>query len=219
MLRQDFAIYQAECRDGHKIDIGLSLLLLMVVMLCASQHFMMDLAAFFLIVFSLHTREMIRAWFVRLLGLELHNIVLSGAGGHTVHESGTVEEEELIAAIGPITNFTLWALAVLALPFFTADGAVFFWLELFAFVNLFVGIATALPMMPMDGGRFLYLYLGRVFGQGTANRVVGGVGLVLSVIWLPVLLLSFLITGMVLIALPSIQEHWDMLKGSDPVKD
>ncbi len=220
MLRQDFTIHQLETRDGLKVEIGASLLLLALVMVQIVHGigpFLHSLAVFVLILLSLHLREMARGWVVRAFGLKLSGIVLSGAGGHTLHERGTDEQEELIAAIGPITSFALWAGTNLMMPI--APEAALIWLQIFAFVNLFIGIFTALPVQPMDGGRFLHLYLTRHFGQRLANRIMGFLGLGLSVFWLPASLLAFLICGMVLIALPSPREHWDMLKGADPVLD
>jgi len=221
MLRQDFAIYRSETRDGLRVEIGASLILLALVMLQVvhgASTFLHSLAIFIIVVFSLHMREMMRAWAVQLQGLTLHGIVLSGAGGYTEHNRGTDEQEELIAIIGPITSFALWALANLAMPF-VGDETALMWLQIFAFVNLFIGIFTALPVQPLDGGRFLHLFLSRHLGQGAANRMMGFMGLGLSVFWLPASLLAFLIFGMVLIALPSPREHWEMLKGADPIPE
>lgn len=220
MLRQDFAIYQSETQEGLQVEIGASLLLLALVMLNVihgAGPFLHSLAVFITILFSLHMREMARAWIVRMQGLKVHGITLSGAGGYTNHERGTDAQEELIAAIGPITSFALWAGTNLILPL--APEAAVAWLQIFAFVNLFIGIFTALPVQPLDGGRFLHLYFTRIFGQVAANRIMGFLGLGLSVFWLPASLLAFLICGMVLIALPSPREHWQMLKGADPVLD
>lgn len=218
MLRQDFAIYQSETHEGVKVEIGASLLLLALVMLKVvhgAGPFLHSLAVFIIIVFSFHAREMARAWAVRFQGLTLNAIVLSGAGGHTDHERGTDEQEELIAIMGPLTSFALWAGANLMIPF--APEAAVAWLQIFAFVNLFIGIFTSLPVQPLDGGRFLHLYFSRTFGPILANRIMGFLGLGLSVFWLPASLLAFLICGMVLVALPSPREHWEMLKGADPV--
>lgn len=220
MLRQDFSIFQSEMRDGLRIEVGASLLLLTLVMLKITQGaapFLHSLAVFVTILASLHMREMARSWMVRRQGLKLHGIMLTGAGGHTLHDRGTDEQEELIAITGPFTSLTLWAVANLIIPV-APEGAVL-WLQVFAFVNLFIGIFTALPVQPLDGGRFLHLYFTRTLGQDIANRIMGFLGLGLSVFWLPVSLLAFLIFGMVMIALPSPREHWQMLKGANPIPE
>ena len=119
MLRQDFMIFQSQSKDGLRVEIGASLLLLALVMLQVVHGagvFLHSLAIFVLILLSLHLREMVRAWVVRLQGLKLHGIVLSGAGGYTLHDRGSDEQEELIAAIGPITSLALWAGTNLVLP-------------------------------------------------------------------------------------------------------
>ncbi|MEM1273500.1 MAG: hypothetical protein AAGF88_06755 [Pseudomonadota bacterium] len=221
MLRQDFVIFQAETQTGIHVEIGASLLLLgfvMVHLVGGAAAFLYDLAIFLTIVFSLHLREMARAWMVQLHGLRLDGVVLSGAGGRTLHARGTTKQEELIAITGPLTSFALWAGANLILTLLP-DGEIAHWLRIFAFINLFIGIFTILPIQPLDGGRFFYLWLGRVLGHRIANRLMGGIGLLLSLIWLPACLLAFIIFGMVLIALPSVQEHWAMLKGDAAIED
>lgn len=221
MLREDFLIYQSETPEGVRVEIGASLMLLSLVMVVASPTlaaFLHNLAVLIVIIGSFHLREMARGWMVRLQGLELHGTVLSGAGGHTLHEGGSCRQEELIAIAGPLTSLALWAAANLLMAMVPATDGIL-WLEIFAFVNLFIALFTALPVMPLDGGRFWHLVLGRMFGTGFANRAIGGMGLVLSLIWLPVCLLAFLICGMILIAIPSVREHWDMLKGQDPMTD
>lgn len=221
MLRQDFAVYQSQVKDGVRIEIAASLMLLAFVMTVAFDsvsRFIENFAVLIIILACLHLREMARSWVVRVQGLTQEAIVLSGSGGGSIHTSGTDEQEELIAAIGPLTSFALWGLTNLVL-LGVPDGEARHWVEVFAFVNLFIGVFTALPVMPLDGGRFLHLYLGRSVGPNMANRTLGFTGLIISVLWLPACLLALLVTGMILIAVPSLHEHWEMLKGADPHSD
>ncbi|MEM9319713.1 MAG: hypothetical protein AAGA70_12015 [Pseudomonadota bacterium] len=221
MLRQDFAIYYAETQNGVRVEIGASLLLLALVMiplLGGAAAFLHGVAVFLIVLAALHLREVARSILAGRLGLRLDGVVLSGAGGRTLTERRSCEYDELIAISGPLASFSLWALANLALTI-VPDGEARYWLEIFAFVNLFVGLFTILPVQSLDGGRFCYLWLRRRVGAAIANRLMGAVGLLLAVIWLPASLLAFLICGIVLIALPSIGEHWAMLKGADAIED
>lgn len=219
MLRQDFTVLQIEPGDGPRVEIGGSLILLAFVMvhvLSGVMAFLEDLAVFVVIVFSLFLREAVRARVIEALGLRLFSVRLSGGGGHADYSRASLRDEETIAAIGPMVSLALWAMATIVLWTLPDGSAAARWVEIFAFVNLFIGIFTALPVQPNDGGRFLYLWLSRTISVPVARRVCGGIGLLLSVVWLPASLLAFLIFGMVLIALPSVSEHWAMLTRGAP---
>lgn len=216
MLRQDFTVLQVQSGRGVRLEIGASLVLfafVMVHVIGGMVEFLHDTLIFMMIVFSLYLRELARAWAVEAQGLTLYAVKLSGGGGAAEHSRATPYQQEFIAAMGPITSFALWALATLAVHVLP-DGQAAVWLTKFAFINLFIGLITALPVQPMDGGKFLYLYLGRTISVAFARRVMGVFGLMLSLIWLPAMLLTFLIFGIVLISLPSISEHWEMIKGA-----
>lgn len=221
MLRQDMPLVQLKMPDGLRIEIGFSLLLFAFVMVHLTggiAGFLHDLAIFVLILFSFYMREVFRLWVVKAQGLEVYGVRFSGAGGSVEHSRGSIEQQELIAAMGPITSFGLWAISSLLLTVLPEASMAATWLYKFAFINFFIGIITILPAQPLDGGRFLYLYLGRTISVSFARRVMGAFGLALSVIWLPAMLLSFLIFGIVLLSLPSISEHWAMLKGEAAVE-
>lgn len=221
MLRQDMPVVQFSTREGVRIEIGFSLVLFAFVMVHLTggmAGFLGDLAVFLLIIFSLYLREAARTWVVAKQGLELISHKFGAAGGQVRTSRASVEAQELIAAIGPLTSFGLWAISALILPLLPEASLAADWLMKFAFINLFIGIVTSLPVQPLDGGRFLYLYLSRTVSPAFARRVMGAFGLMLSAIWLPAMLLSFLIFGIVLLTLPSMAEHWAMLKGEAAVE-
>ncbi|MBF9034748.1 hypothetical protein HKCCE2091_10900 [Rhodobacterales bacterium HKCCE2091] len=215
MLRQDFKVLEVDSGDGIRIEIGASLIFLAFVMVHVVgglEEFLLDALVFMVILLSLYLREAFRAAVALRMGLTVESVRLNGAGGSIVHSRATPLQAETLAAVGPLASLGLWALASLfhgVLP----SGQLAHWVEIFAFVNLFIGIVTLLPVQPFDGGRFLLSALSRLVGPGFARRVMGALGLPLSVLWLPACLLAFLIFGMVLIALPTPREHWQMLTG------
>lgn len=220
MLRQDLPVVQFRTREGIRIEVGASILFLAIIMVHMSGGivgFLHDLAIFVLILFAFYLREVTRSWVVSNQGHDIFSVSFGGAGGQIAHSRASIEEQEVIAAMGPLTSLGLWAISALILPFLPEASAAAVWLEIFAFINLYIGIITALPVLPLDGGRFLFLYLGRTVSPTAARRVVGGLGLLLSVIWLPAMLLSFLVFGILLLAVPSMREHWGMLKGDSRV--
>ena len=67
--------------------------------------------------------------------------------------------------------------------------------------------------MPLDGGKLFHLFLLRFLPRGTAMQVAGGVGLVLAVIWVPLMVLCYFTLGLVLFFVPPVALHWRMLRG------
>ncbi|MBF9031557.1 hypothetical protein HKCCE3408_14235 [Rhodobacterales bacterium HKCCE3408] len=219
MLRHDVAVVKWNDCQGIRHEIGLSVFLLAFLIVPPTgtvAEVVADLSIFMMVIAALALREAIRAWAAGVQGLKLFAVKLSAAGGHVEHSRADRVQEEFVAAMGPVTSLWLWAVAATLSQLLPA-GATAAWMADFALVNLFIGAITALPALPLDGGRFLYLYLGRTVSEHVARRVIGVCGLVLSVLWLPAMLMTYLFTGLVLLALPSIQEHWEMVKGAAPV--
>lgn len=217
MFQNDTPLVEFRGPGGVPVKVTLSMALLGVVLVHVTggfAEFMRDALVFTLLFLSLYLREVVRAGMIRLLGLRLHGITLSGAGGVCDYARGTPDQEELIAAAGPITSFAIWAIATLILPILPAGG-LHTMVEVLAILNLFVGIVTMMPVMPLDGGKLFHLMLRRVIPEPLATRIIGAVGLVLTVIWLPAMLLSFVLFGLALVTIPSADLHWRMLRRAE----
>ena len=157
-------------------------------------------------------------------------IVLFGGGGFCQHQSSaTAIQQEFISIAGPLVNAALWAIATLSLPLLLGQGqpitvngqtytpdnvptAAYSYVYLFAQINLFLGIFNMLPVLPLDGGRFLNAFLHRFMGGIAANKVTGTVGVVVGILWIPLLIIAFLTVGFILLFIPNIAMHWRMMK-------
>lgn len=183
-------------------------------------------AGFFaLIAISILLHELGHAWGAKVQGVPVSRIVLWGGGGLCYH-GGTRDPKarELIVLMGPLVNLALWAVASLAsdrmyVAFETAPPAgempweIAWQLHLFARINLFLFALNLLPVSPLDGGRLLFLFLLRVTTLERAARIAGGLGLLISIAWIPAMVWVFLTYGWVLLFLPSIRLHLDMMRG------
>jgi len=133
-----------------------------------------------------------------------------------LHELGhawgcIVQGVPVIVAMGPIVNLAIWALAGLATPY--ASHPILIWaLIVLSQMNLFLAVFNMMPVQPLDGGKLLQLGLLRFLSAATATRIAGGIGLVISVLWIPAMIWSYLFIGFVLFFIPSIRLHWQMTK-------
>mgnify|MGYP003563961309 CR=1 FL=1 len=122
-------------------------------------------------------------------------------------------QDELIVAMGPIVNLTIWAAGSLAVPYVAAiDVGLARILSLAATLNLFLALFNLLPLMPLDGGRLFHLLMLRLMQPRAALRVGGAVGLLGAVLWLPLMVVVFLATGFILLFFPDIRMHWRMMR-------
>ena len=108
-------------------------------------------------------------------------------------------------------NLTLWALAGLIAPFI-ADPEIAWVFLTIAWVNGFLFILNMLPVHPLDGGKLFELLLHRFLPSGVAITVSASIGLILAIIWIPLMAWTFLHIGVVLFFLPSVRLHWQMLR-------
>lgn len=198
---------------GIPIDITPSFVMLVVLLVLASSAPILESLIFVgLIALSILLHEIGHAWGCIIQRVQVHKIVLWGAGGYCSHRLvRDPVKNELIVAMGPIVNLALWALAGLALPSVSGEGA--FWLDVFGQINLVLFVLNMIPVQPLDGGRLFHLVLLRIMPPRTALQVAGGVGLVCAILWVPALLVAYLWFGLLLLFLPSIPIHWHMMRG------
>lgn len=186
---------------GVPVQIGASFLILPLIFVSLTGSPMAiyyDLIFLALIVLAIFLHEMGHAWGCLIQGIGVRRVMIYGGGGFCEHaRSGTPREEELIVAMGPIVNLALWAMSGLILPAMPA-GDIAWAVETFGYINLFLAVFNLLPVMPLDGGKLFHLMLLRLLPAGPAMQIAGGVGLILALVWIPLMLLSYFTLGLVL---------------------
>lgn len=198
---------------GIPVQIDGSLIFLALIFLYLGGGSLIYTAGFVaMLVGSIFLHELGHAWGCRVQGIAVRRIVLHGGGGFCEHaQSVSPRAQELIVAMGPIVNLTIWALASLAAHYVTAGIAAWalYWLAL---MNLFLAIFNMVPVQPLDGGKLLQLGLMRVMSTRLATRIAGGIGLVLAVLWIPGMIWLYFNVGLVLFFFPPIRLHLQMLR-------
>ncbi len=219
---------------GVPVQVGASLLVLLAFYLYTGGGDLAWTAAFVvMLMLSIFLHEMGHAWACLVQGVPVRRVMLYGGGGFCERaRSASAHQQELIVAMGPIVNLTLWALASLVsnalwddlfagasaysdptLLFSSPQAIVAEYLGLFAYINGFLALFNLLPVQPLDGGKLLHLVLMRVTPQATALSVTGAIGLVLSVLWIPAMLIAFGLGWWLLFFIPSVPQHWAMMRG------
>ncbi|MEJ6403618.1 site-2 protease family protein [Yoonia sp. 2307UL14-13] len=224
MLRDDNVIFHFTGPMGVRVEVGQSLLMLVAVLtLLAGGDIVSGLIFSGLLVLSIFLHELGHAWGALVQGVPVRRIMLHGGGGFCERaRSASAREDELIVAMGPIVNLTLWALASLAQwwmisgdPFIpsTLTVQIYYYLGVLAFLNLALFIFNMIPVQPLDGGKLFHLILLRFLPPGAAHRITGQVGLVLSVLWIPAMIAAYVQYGWLLLFIPSIPMHYRMARG------
>lgn len=226
-------LYQFRGPFGTKVQIRASLLLLLGVLAVMSNTDPRGTAVFLaLLVLSILAHELGHLLAARWQAVPVARVVFHGGGGFT-DCAGTLSsrQQAVIAAAGPAMNLAICAVAAIVVkllwasilsdismhadpePLFDGPRArIAELLRLFATVNAFLALINLLPMQPLDGGHLLHLMLKRLSGPGRASAVAGGLGLILSVLWFPVMLIAFWLGWWMLLILPSLTRHWDMAR-------
>jgi Zn-dependent protease len=88
-------------------------------------------------------------------------------------------------------------------------------LELTGRLNLFLALFNLLPIQPLDGGKLLFLYLIRVISPLYATRICGWIGLIAAVLWIPLIYVSIVYLGFVLLFFPSFKLHWELARAKN----
>ena len=200
---------------GVPIQIGASIILLPLILVDfygSPRDLLFDLAFLAILVGSIYLHELGHAWGSLIQGVPVERIMLYGGGGFCERRrSATRYEQELIVAMGPIVNLVLWATAGLIVPF-VSDPEIRWVFQSIAWVNGFLAILNLMPVHPLDGGKLFELLLHRLLRADLAIRISAAVGLVIAVLWLPLMGLMFMTTGVALFFMPSIRMHWHALR-------
>ena len=200
---------------GVPIQICASLLFLPLILVdfsAEAYYVFYDLVFVALLVGSILAHELGHAWGSLIQNVPVHRITLHGGGGICERHHASAYEQEFIVAMGPIVNLALWATASLLAPLFAPHSEMFWILETLAWINLFLAVFNLLPVQPLDGGKLLQLTLTRLMPDAAATRITGGIGLGIALLWIPLMLTSYLTLDLVLLFLPPIALHWRMLR-------
>ena len=215
MFQDTNPIFEFRGPWGVPVQIGATIVLLPLILIDFSgtpREFVFDLMFVAILLGSIYLHELGHAWGCLIQGVPVKRVMLYGGGGFCEpSRSSTRYEQELIVAMGPIVNLFLWASAGLIAPFI-ADPEINWVFRTIAWVNGFLVILNLLPVQPLDGGRLFELMLHRLMPAALAIRIAAGVGLVIAVLWVPLMLFAFTMTGVVLFFLPSVRLHWQMLR-------
>ena len=233
MFSDNNPIFEFRGPFGVPVEIGSSLLFLLVFYLYTGSGDIAWTALFVgMLLLSIFLHELGHAWACLVQGIPVRRIMLYGGGGFCERSrSASAYQQEFIVVMGPIVNIALWAVfslishammsgifddmtrspnpaAVLETP--KAKLAQTF--AMFAYINGFLAIFNLIPVQPLDGGKLFHLGLLRLIKQETAMVVTGAVGLAISVLWIPGMLLAFGLGWWILFFVPSIPLHWAMVK-------
>ncbi len=211
----DSPIFEFRGPWGVPIQIGQSIIFLgfLIIGLNSSPtEFIYGVAFLAVLVGSIYLHELGHAWGCLIQGVPVRRIMLHGSGGFCERSrSTTPKQDELIIAMGPIVNLTIWALASLLLPYISADNL--YWLvSIIAELNLWLAIFNLLPISPLDGGRLLHCVLYRFLPSKVVTRICGAIGLAGVVLWIPLMIFCFWAFGFVMLFFPPVRLHWHMLR-------
>jgi len=216
MFGSSKVIFEFRGLFGVPVHIGSSILLLVFLFLSfgtSTAQLLYNAIFLGMIIGSIYLHELGHAWATLVQGIPVRRIMIYGGGGFCERtRSATPRQEELIVAMGPIVNLTIWAVASLIWPYMP-EGLLMWAVNLLAWINLFLAIFNMIPVQPLDGGKLFHLLLLRFTSQAMAMRIAGGVGLVISVLWLPAMYLAYTKLGFLLFFFPPIGLHWRMMNG------
>lgn len=226
-----FLTLRGPWRIPIQFDISLLVLAVLFGMLFLDRGIVAAAVYFAMIVVAILLHELGHAAACVAQRVAVHRVVLFGGGGFCEHDARvTPYQAEFIAIAGPLVNLALWASTTLSLPFFLIEfippitidgrtiapmvsgGETYRALQTFAQLNLFLALFNLLPVLPLDGGRLLHSFLHRFVRGVTANKITGAVGLIFSILWIPLLFLAFFTLGFVLLFFPNIMLHWRMFR-------
>ena len=215
MFGSSNVIFQFRGVFGVPVHIGSSILLLVLLFLSfgtSAAQLLYNAIFLGMIIGSIYLHELGHAWATLIQGIPVRRIMIYGGGGFCERtRSANARQEELIVAMGPIVNLTIWAVASLIWPYMP-EGLLMWAVNLLAWINLFLAIFNMIPVQPLDGGKLFHLLLLRFTSPGMATRIAGGVGLVIAILWIPAMYLAYTKLGFLLFFFPPIGLHWQMLR-------
>ena len=222
MLQTGPIIFRFNGVFGLPVEIGQTLAFLVFLFvgltLMAGGSVLWVLVVIAMILGIIYLHELGHAWASLIQGVPVRRIVLHGGGGFCEQaRSATAHQQEFIVAMGPLVNLALWAIGSLAADWAWTTGIgagmLGHYLSLFSMLNLMFFIFNLIPVQPLDGGRLLQLVLLRFVPPRTAMQITGAIGLVFAILWWPALLYLWFTTGWLLLFVPSIWLHYQMMRG------
>lgn len=213
---------------GVQVDVDMSLLWLFGIY----AFFLLDSDPLYAVMFpvavilAIFLHEMGHAWGNLVQGIPVRRVMLFGGGGFCESaRSATPYQRELTVAMGPIVNAVLWAVCGLIHTWITqgwyesgyqpglvlSETVYFLWL--FSYINLLLLIFNMIPVQPLDGGKLLHLMMSRILHHDSAQFITGAIGLALSIVWIPAMIVAYYFEGWVLFFIPSIIAHYRMMRG------
>lgn len=226
MFQNDRTALLIHTRFGFPVEIRQSIVMLALFYLLFSARSVqgaIDAVVFVvLILTAIFLHEMGHAWGCRVQGVKVRRVVIFGGGGFCEHGTSSFKQDELIVAMGPIVNLTLWALSSLAVNWaygWLPDSEtywhheLFYWVDTFGLLNLMLFAFNMVPVQPLDGGKLFHILMRKFMPPLAALRVAGAIGVVFSVLWWPALLYLFLTSGWLLFFAPSLKQHLAMVRG------
>ena len=210
---------------GVRVQVNASLLLLVIVIMMFgfAREAPLSAAIFCgMLVLSIYLHELGHAVGAKLGNVEVKRIVIHGAGGFCETERTIPRKDLLIVACGPMVNLLLWYFAMDWVDGVRAEvaagqrpplAAYAWYVYWFGWINLMLLALNMLPVLPLDGGRLLFLGLWYKLPMESALKVTGFFGMVVSVLWLPAIIYLFLTTGIIVLFFPSIRDNWERFRG------
>ena len=198
---------------GVPIEIGSSLPLLILIILMANGSPSLFVISFVVVIIaSIFLHELGHAWGCIVQGIPVTRVMIYGGGGFCLPaRAPSHREDELIVAMGPIVNIALWALASLSTPL-VEGGALSVILWQIKVVNVALFGLNMLPVQPLDGGKLLHLALLRFMPPLPALKITGFVGLIISILWIPAMVMVWFSLGFFILFMPKIGLHWAMFR-------
>ncbi len=214
-MSNDGAIFQFRGPWNVPIEFHQSLIFLILIIVGFSfdpETLPYALGFVAILLGSILLHELGHAWGCLVQDVPVKRIVLYGGGGYCEHRRSTTSyEDELIVAMGPIVNLTLWASCSLLEPFVTSPDLSWI-LTVTADLNLWLALFNLLPLMPLDGGRLFHAVLHRFLPPRAATRITGFVGLIGVFLWVPLMVFAYVSFGFVFLFFPPILRHWHMAR-------
>lgn len=217
-MRHDNVILDLDGPRGVPLHIGSTIFFLAVLLLPLIRQNvgLVDAMLFLMLIFASVTfGGLAKAWAAHVQAIPVQRVLIYGAGSYCEHEPVPAEAEEFIVMMGPLSYLSLWAAGTILAPIlapFALDHAV----AMAAEVNLFLLLISLMPVRPLEGGYLYELLLNRVTDRDSAQRIAGGFGVAMALLWVPMMLFLFSQTGFALLVMPPLHEHLMMARGEAP---
>ncbi len=223
-MANDKALFGFTGPFGVPVKVNQSLLMLALILFAfiglmnGNVGFVALLLAF--LITSIYLHELGHALGAKSQGVAVKQIVLHGGGGYCTHGPTGPRESAVLIAAGPLVNLVLWLGAGLASDAVLAFGGdaphiteIARQILFFGTINKWLCIFNMIPVLPLDGGRLLYLALWWRLPRDTAMKITGLVGVIIAVLWIPATIAAFYFLGFILFFFPSIRDNWRRFKG------